>query len=66
MYKDMWTHMRQYVDNNGVKWHLLDCRYVFADWIEQQCHTLWALQGQRHLAQYWVHEQLYIFILLKA
>lgn len=53
------------VDEHGVKWFLLDCRYSFGDWIESNDAQLWKVEGQYHHGRYWVHEALMTIILLK-
>lgn len=55
-----------YTDEDGVTWHLLDCRYSFGDWIEQHSNKLWRVEGLPHRARYWVHEKLMGLILLKG
>ena len=55
-----------YIDEAGVTWHLLDCRYQFGDWIEQHSNKLWKVEGLPHRARYWVHEKLMGLILLKG
>lgn len=55
-----------YVDELGITWYRLDCRYAFGDWIETQDRKLWKVNGMYHQAQYWVHERLYGWILLKS
>lgn len=55
-----------YVDEQGVTWHRLDCRYQFGDWIEQHDNKLWKVDGPYHRAHYWVHEKLFGLILLKG
>lgn len=54
------------IDNEGVKWYLLDCRYAFGDWIEKHDNRLWRMQGRPHQARYWVHEKLMGLILMKG
>lgn len=54
------------VDEDGVEWHRLDCRYRFGDWIEQHDRALWKVHGRYHLGQYWVHEKLFGYILLRG
>lgn len=55
-----------YKDDDGVTWHLLDCKYSFGDWIEQHSNKLWKIEGQYHRGRYWVHEHLMGFILMKG
>lgn len=55
-----------YTDEQGVMWYRLDCRYAFGDWIEMQDNKMWKANGAPHRAQYWVHEKLYGWILLKG
>lgn len=59
-------HCNVAIDNTGVTWYLLDCRYAFGDWIETHDNKLWRMQGQPHRARYWVHEKLMSLILLKG
>lgn len=60
------NHAVSYVDEQGFVWYRLDCRYAFGNWIEQQDAKLWKVYGAYHRAQYWVHERLYGWILLKG
>lgn len=53
------------VNANGVNWYLLDCRYMFADWIEACDPDTWKLHGAYHRARYWVREDLYTLCLLQ-
>lgn len=55
-----------YVDNVGITWYRLECRYQFGDWIETHDNKLWKIHGEYHRAQYWVHEKLFGLILLKG
>lgn len=55
-----------YVDEQGITWYRLDCRYQFGDWIETHDNKLWRCADPYHMAHYWVHEKLYGWILLKG
>lgn len=55
-----------WIDEQGVTWYLLDCRYQFGDWIEQHSNKLWKVQGAYHRGRYWVHEKLMSLILMKG
>lgn len=54
------------IDNTGVTWYLLDCRYAFGDWIETQDTKLWRVEGAYHHCRYWVDEKLMSLILLRG
>lgn len=60
------NHPVSYTDENGVMWYRLDCRYQFGEWIETHDNKLWKIHGQYHQAQYWVHEKLFGWMLLKG
>ena len=55
-----------YVDELGITWYRLNCRYQFGDWIETHDNKLWRCADPYHMAHYWVHERLYGWILLKG
>jgi hypothetical protein len=55
-----------YKDSSGYTWYRLTCKYQFGDWIEQHSNRLWAIHGQYHQGQYWVHEKLFGLILIKG
>ena len=54
------------LDELGITWYRLDCRYQFGAWIETNDNKLWKIHGAYHRAQYWVHEKLFGLILLKG
>ena len=52
-------------NGDSAVWHLLACRYRFADWLETQDPAQWKLNGPHHRARYWVREDLYTLCLLQ-
>ena len=64
----LWTvdASRSFFAHAENNWHLLDCRYQLADWIETHDPEMWRLIGEPWRARYAVRDDLMTVILLRG
>ena len=55
-------YINPHTDSDGIKWTLLETRYICGDWIEGQNPDWWKTEGHRMRARYWVRDELLMLL----